>query len=1042
MIAKQAFSHSHFILTPTGRSPKLEDMSGKFQFLALLCCLLSLFTPLSAQISDGLEKKLGEGEASGYYDIYILLSDRVDAALLEARFEKDNLAIETRVPTLIETLKEKAAATQPLLMGRLSKIPGVVAGSFRTYWVANVIFLRATADAIQEIASDPAVALIDENYALKPIGLSKTRGAVTTAVPGGREPGITAINAPALWALGYTGYGRKAMIIDTGEDLDHPAIRNQFLGQTAPESHAWSGTSDPGPCLSDDFGVASHGTHVTGTIVGLDRANRDTIGVAFNGQWMAGGVNLSGCDGYEGGSAESIVANFEWALDPDGNPTTILDMPDVINNSWGRGNPPESHCDGNFSLSLDLADALYAAGTALVFSAGNDGPGDATHVSPAFISSDTVKVFSVGAVNGNIGNLPIAGFSSRGPTTCDLPDGPLKIKPEVVAPGVNVRSAVIGGGYQQFSGTSMASPHVAGAILLLKEAFPFLTGEELMKALYFTAHDLGEEGEDNTYGRGMIDVEDAFLYLIDKGYTPEPPANRARDLTLIEVQTNGYHCDGRFQPSFVVENNGTETVSSFDVLIESTSGTPASFLIPVTQTLEPGARRNILLPEPADLPEGQYILRFELVNPDSISDDRPLNNSLLLDVQVSETPSYFIESLQIDPLCANGSALARYIPADTSELVYWFDAITEGQLLGTGNEFLSPPLSSPEDQLTLWAELRHTEQTGAPEPDDDGNQDPSDFASEGGLIFDAHRPFILKAVSINALEKTGAVVVLKDQFGSTLETVPTGLNSGWNRVSLDLEVPRGNGFLLSVSTGNQELLQESGIIGYPFEVEDILSINASTDSLAPYTLYPFFFEWEIEYANVCSRVPLTLELSDAQAPGVTFLINSITSYSDGSFALKLEGIGDDIQNWSWETDPLGLTATGKTPMIEFPEGGVYTITLNIVTEEGCAHAVRRTIELGQATGTEAPERENPSFIVHPNPTDGRFSILPVGDWIGGGHEEMSVVLYDQLGRQVYGPVRFSGIGPAKLEVGTLPGGLYMVRISVGSQHMVTKVVIR
>jgi subtilisin family serine protease len=132
---------------------------------------------------------------------------------------------------------------------------------------------------------------------------------------------------------------------------------------------------------------------------------------------------------------------------------------------------------------------------------------------------DLVRFFAVGNVNANVASLPIASGSSRGPTVCSG-TGSLKIKPEVSAPGTNVRSSVFNGNYTEYSGTSMAAPHVAGAIMILKEAFPELSGEDIMLALYFSAIDLGDEGEDNDYGMGIINLPAAYQYLVDEGNTP------------------------------------------------------------------------------------------------------------------------------------------------------------------------------------------------------------------------------------------------------------------------------------------------------------------------------------------------------------------------------------------------------------------------------------------------------------------------------------------------------------------------------------------
>ena len=140
---------------------------------------------------------------------------------------------------------------------------------------------------------------------------------------------------------------------------------------------------------------------------------------------------------------------------------------------------------------------------------------------------------SVGSINANNDDYPISTFSCRGPTQCPG-DGSLSIYPEVVAPGQNVRSAWGKDEFNTISGTSMAAPHVSGVVLLLKEAFPFLTGQEILLALYNTATDLGEVGEDNTFGMGIIDAYAAFNYLANS-YDPIPPNYIANDLVLLEI---------------------------------------------------------------------------------------------------------------------------------------------------------------------------------------------------------------------------------------------------------------------------------------------------------------------------------------------------------------------------------------------------------------------------------------------------------------------------------------------------------------------------
>ncbi len=259
-----------------------------------------------------------------------------------------------------------------------------------------------------------------------------------------------------------------------------------------------------------------------GTMVG--RAGTDTIGVAPDAQWIAAKTICSSPH-----TSKSIAA-FQWAMNPDGNPNTINDMPDVISNSWYDPNATDE-CTGIYKQTFD---AVEAAGIAIVFSAGNQGPGTSTITKPKNINTNEVNVFAVGNIDGNTAGYPIASSSSRGPSTCGG-TGSLLIKPEVVAPGTSVRSAIRGGGYATMSGTSMASPHVAGAIALLKQVFPDLTGTQLKYALYNTAVDLGDPGEDNTYGKGLIDVYAAFLYLANRDSVPP---TQITNLQVSEIGSN------------------------------------------------------------------------------------------------------------------------------------------------------------------------------------------------------------------------------------------------------------------------------------------------------------------------------------------------------------------------------------------------------------------------------------------------------------------------------------------------------------------------
>lgn len=420
------------------------------------------------------------------------------------------------------------------------------------FWIVNGVAVRTSRSRVAQLESLPFVdrVLGPEDLAFFSLLPKEPPIPAPDKAVGAAEPGLEAIGARALWAMGYTGRGRLVLSFDTGVWPQHPAISRGFLGRYRPYYQAWKtfhGVEEP----ADKSG--SHGTHTIGTMLGLDPVNADTIGVAFNAYYMAMDpivVNLADTLPFV-----QLMAANQWALNPDGDTATTNDIPDVICNSWGRppGGQESSFC---FGVAPQMLQVLELAGIASEYSAGNDGPDSATASAPAYVPLSPVNAFSVGAVNANTPTLPIASFSSRGPTPCPA-TGALQIKPDVVAPGVNVRSCVGQSGYAFYSGTSMAGPHVAGALLLLKEAFPYLPGEILKEALYQTAIDLGPPGEDNTYGRGIINVGSAFNWLVGQGYAPVPPTGRLDlAITSVNVPDRPLLCNATIQPQVTLTNTG------------------------------------------------------------------------------------------------------------------------------------------------------------------------------------------------------------------------------------------------------------------------------------------------------------------------------------------------------------------------------------------------------------------------------------------------------------------------------------------------------
>jgi len=329
--------------------------------------------------------------------------------------------------------------------------------NFTSIWIANAVALEATPAAIREIATQPNIERVMLNEPV-PMLFDESREMTW---------GVIKLEASAVWPQ-YTGTGVRVAVIDTGVNV-HPDLQ----GRVEDGKNYIDATQPP----RDDHG---HGTHCSGTVAGNGTMGTQT-GIAPGATIIAIKVLGSGGSG--------AWANLWQAIEE-----AIYNNAKVI--SMSLGGFPDDTTRTRLRTACQTA---ISAGIILVIAAGNSG------ASGIGSPGDTPEVITIGAIDSS---EAIASFSSRGPTKPW--NGQTFVKPDVSGPGVGVISCSYNSnGYATMSGTSMATPHVAGVVALMLQAKPSLTCETARQVLEATAKDLGTPGKDNSYGAGLVNAQRA-----------------------------------------------------------------------------------------------------------------------------------------------------------------------------------------------------------------------------------------------------------------------------------------------------------------------------------------------------------------------------------------------------------------------------------------------------------------------------------------------------------------------------------------------------
>ncbi|MEU2022184.1 S8 family serine peptidase [Streptomyces sp. NPDC016469] len=448
----------------------------------------------TAQVDSALLKAVDKG---GEASFFVVLKDKAD--LTTAKREHGHAA---RAKSAFDELKAKARKSQQSLNTFLDKEKV----GHQDFWIANAVRVTGDQDLVERLAmrSDVARIVKEQHYELDDIeskpAAAETKAAVEAATEAATaeettpEWGVKDIKADRVWD-DYQDRGEGIVIanVDSGVQYDHPDLVDSYRGNNGDGSftHDYNWYDASGQCpTSAPCDNNGHGTHTMGTMVG-----KGGVGVAPNATWIA----AKGCETDTCNDSTLLLAG-QWILAPTDhngrNPRPDL-APDIVNNSWGADDPTTT-------FYQDIVEAWNSAGIFEAFAAGNDGDGitcSTTHPPGAQVTS-----YGVGAY---ASTGKIAPFSGFGPS---LVDG--SQKPNISAPGVDIRSTWPGSTYNTISGTSMATPHLAGAVALLWSGAPSLIGDiDGTRALLNEGaidvddtHCGGTAGANNVWGEGKLDI--------------------------------------------------------------------------------------------------------------------------------------------------------------------------------------------------------------------------------------------------------------------------------------------------------------------------------------------------------------------------------------------------------------------------------------------------------------------------------------------------------------------------------------------------------
>jgi subtilisin family serine protease len=825
-------------------------------------------------------------------------------------------------------------------------------------------------DLIAELEKDPNVKWAQPNY-IYTVNVKYIDEQIKHwNIGDGNDAGINA----DLVHSETTGNGVVVAVIDTGVDWDHPDLVNNHWTNTS-ESSCSNGVDDDGNGFIDDchgFDFVGediyfpnpdndptdqygHGTHVAGTIAAEDN-NIGVLGVAPNAKLMA----LKVLDDEGRGTSASVIAGIDYAR---------INKADIINLSLGG--------PGNDPLMKDAVDNATDDGILVVAAAGNSGN------SNPYYPASYPNAFSVGAID-KAGNR--ASFSNTGPNL------------DIMAPGVDIISTypvdLDGFEYAINSGTSMATPHIAGLAALYLEKNPSATPSEIRNAITGSATDLGASGRDDLYGYGAANAATLFAT------TPPPPTVSAGDIVINEIAWAGSSASTSDE-WIELKNTTSETIDLSGFQITNSAGTE-SVMVTIPQGKSILANGYFLISNYAET-DAKSVLN---VTPDVVDTAVQINNS---NIQFKLYSGDFKTATLIDTADdGNGIPFAgqnetpkktmsrKATPGDGTLAANWFTS----EVAGTGYDAGATQKGTP-GEANIEATIGGGDITFAFTPTA-RNVAPNTDSVEFGILTIQNFG--------EAIELTDGLTLILDVDTSNNATATNFntitdirlVNTDTGATFMGPKDPVAETIPSSTSSSTQAItLTDNSIIETDETLFLSLQADVENDALDG-VKYSFLLDMSAitvegvvsgsgnEYFNIQPAVDPYTEDITIRSPAVTFTelpINNTNITKDASDVVVWKGIlrannVEDIRIRSFEFDNLGTADENDVDRYSFfkKEGGVIIpIETAVAPETGGKSVIFQNLDEDGTAGLIVPQGEEFEIIVtadiSSNPTAGKTIAL-------------------------------------------------------------------